>query len=315
MKIKKIFAIGMASILLAYTVFFPTTATYTVNSSKIGKTTPKHEFAIAAKAEYEEKLSSGTAYAPNYEEKDAIIQKYSFASVLSEKNTIAKEMKTMGLYVYYDNNLSVMNDTKPLTSPEDGLPTENDVELHSPIIVYCADNDTWYISTSGHWKNDDWHSDTKTGKLGAPNAFGYSFSDYLQETYRSSVVRTISVMWNQDFTMQASSGNRSDGSGSYGNGVRLSDKIVKNKAYNENDPESIPYYYIGYHWYLGCVYDSNFATFSAIATSYYIHLYDSAYIKDINFVAQPRFSITLSNKQDCFFAYSGDQAKTPGYKN
>ena len=311
MKFRKIIVISIISALFISIFSFPVFAINQIEMSGMSEVIHKTTFVSEAQKKHMATVTLGMGVPPTVTEIDTIIQFYSFAQTAKEKQSAETAMDAMGLFVYYDNNVTPL-DSQAVTPASIWYPDSNntDVCLNNPIIVYNSWTDTWIVSVSGYWLNDAYMPYIITkGSVGNPEAFGFGFTN-IRNTYESSVIRSNATIWDQYREKSVTTTNRADGNGALGCGFRLQDEIVIL-------PEHIDNLYIGAYWYASCTYDSNFATYSAVVTAYYTHTYDSMTIDSIEFGVQGKeagVNITFSKgEDDGFTTYSSGDAITPGY--
>ena len=85
-----------------------------------------------------------------------------------------------------------------------------------------------------------------------------------------------------------------------GFGFRLQDKQFSTPTFTT---------YVGYIWYGACTYDSQYASFDAVATSYYTHTYSTATINGVSFGVQGKsagVTVDVSKQSKSFTGYSID---------
>lgn len=247
----------------------------------------KTSFAKEMDSIYTSELSSGNILSASEEYLDSLIEAHTF-STGDDRTQLENTLTQYGVYVY----TKVSN-----VQPRSG---SGDVTLTAPTLYYLAAENQWQMACGGYWNNDNWRSIDGIGNIGGKDAFGVGFTN--TGTYKSSVVRVYARLSNADLTRNTSTTNRSDGDGSKGFGFQLQDEAF---TLSFNSPTQ----YIGYKWFGSCTYDSNFASYSGIATGYYIHTYNSAAINSITFGVTGKIAgvnISIANVNDSFAAYSSD---------
>lgn len=217
----------------------------------------------------------------------------------TEREAIFDQLEKYGVYEYE----GIVLDTP---SPQ----SENkDVKMSVPIVAYDALERTWSVTCGGYWTNTEYLEEAvfQLGDVGGADGFGVGYTQ--TNEYDSYVVRTSASLSNRGSGNTYDSEityNRSDGDGSKGFGFRMQDYLYLNMS----TPAIESLDYMGKEWHGTCTYDSNFGTFSGLATGYYIHTYDECEISSITFgvtgkVAGISFEVTQENKS--FPAYSTDK--------
>lgn len=242
----------------------------------------KKGFASRMDALYESTFKSRESYMPEDEEIESLMAEVTCASG-NKKAELLDELGKYGVYLY--NNT---NEIQPYSE-------SGDVVLNKPSIFYSASANTWTVSCSGNWKNDNWDEQSSSGNIGGADAFGVAYTR--ASNYNTYVKGSSAYIKDKYSNYMKTTSSRSDGDGSKGFGFRMQD-------YKEGD-----YTYVGYRWYGSCTYDSNFANFSGIATAYYAHTYSNTNISSISFTAGSSgvgVTIGFTENRNCFKAYSSD---------
>ena len=263
-------------------------------------TTDKMAFASEMKKKRAEAISNGTSTQKSIEEIEDLMMQYGFATE-SKKAEIAQLLEKCGVYIYVDDNASVQSDST-ISPTSIWYPNcwSGDVELSSPIIYHNVDENSWTVSCSGKWVNNNWcpYLALTTGNLGEEDAFGIAYTN-TQTPYRSYVIRSSARITDQYNRYVIGTQNRSDGDGSKGFGFRFNDEVICEEVV----------LYLGFEWYGSCTYDSNFASYDGVATAYYIHTYSTAKINSIEFGYDGKkagLNVNLANVTNSFTAFSAD---------
>lgn len=247
----------------------------------------KISFAEAMDKKYQQLLHNQESKLGSRSQLDMLMEQATFARG-SEKENLKRELSKYGVYMY---------------DGADEIETRSgsgDVALTAPTIFYEAWEKTWTVTCGGNWKNENWVEQILIGNTGGEDAFGVGYTN-TSNSYKSSVVRTSAYITDEYGDKMVSTSNRSDGDGSKGFGFRLQDYM-----YNKNTDSR----YVGYKWYGSCTYDSNFGTYSGVATAYYIHTYDKANISSISFGLNGKtggLGIEISSNENSFTAFSADK--------
>lgn len=147
-------------------------------------------------------------------------------------------------------------------------------------------------------ENSNWMDSLKTGNVGGQDGFGVGYTN-IGSSYKSSVVSVSAAIRDQSGTISKTTTNRSDGDGSKGFGFRLQDYVT-------SDGNS----YVGYKWSGSCTYDSNFGSYSGIATGYYLHTWSSTSINSVSFGIEGKtagIDIEFSSTANSFTAFGSDK--------
>ena len=270
--------------------------------------TDKTQFALNMTSVYENRKESNNILEPSIEKINELLLQVPLVDE-EEKEAINAELAKYGVYEYINSN-EVDTVSTFAVAPDSG-----DVDLSAPLIYYQAWEDSWTITFGGSWNNDEWNSNSgycgpliPTKNVGDADAFGVGFTNTGGD-YQSSVIRASAYITDISGSPQNSTNLRTDGDGANGFGFRLQDY----KSY-VNLTGSVDY--IGYSWSGLCTYDTYFGSYSGVATSYYVHTYDSCTINSISFGVNGTvagITADLSDAAKSFIAYSSD--KTFGVYN
>lgn len=239
----------------------------------------KQDFAEEMDRVYEEAMEKNEIIKVSNDDVEQLMVKVAFADG-NEKLALLEQLEMCGVYQYNKNiDVELYSDS-------------SDVTIKAPNIFYSASANTWTVSCQGNWKNSNWNTGG-TGNIGGYDGFGVAYTK--ASGYNTSVVGSSAYIADQNGNNMKKTSYRSDGNGAQGFGFQLQDYVSGTK-------------YIGYRWYGSCTYGSNFANFSGIATAYYVHTYETAYIKSVTFTggSQPGVSIEIANQSHAFKAYSTD---------
>ena len=276
--------------------------------------TAKMNFAMAMDKKYAE-INSVTPMSRNVINTDDLISQAFFAEG-EEKELLLEELSNSGIYLFTAGNNSLLNDEETISRNDllnneeelspNGLaiyPTcgTGDVSIYAPEVYYQASNQTWVVSCGGQWKNGKALPTFSMFEIniGDPDAFGIGYTS-IKTSYNSSVVQSYAYIEDNSGSQRETTDNRSDGDGSLGFGFRLQDRQFSPPTFTT---------YVGYIWYGACTYDSQFASFDAVATSYYTHTYSSATINGVTFGVQGKnagVTIDVSKGSKSFTGYSID---------
>ena len=268
-----------------------TEPTSVCTSSIYMSTDEKLSFMERMDAKFETDSQNGNMKTASREVIDNLIMEASFASG-AEKDKISQELATYGIYIF--NTESTAGN---MAIPRIGT---GDVTLNTPLVVYDSLLKSWIVTCGGVWNNNNFDVGYKFGNIGGEDAFGVGYTNIASQ-YKSSVVKASGMITDDSGDISLSKSNRSDGDGSKGFGFRLQDYTVSVLMSRK---------YVGYKWYGSCTYDINFASYSGIATAYYVHTWNSAEITSIRFGLEGRtagveISVDVSSKS--FTAFSSDK--------
>lgn len=221
------------------------------------------------------------------------------------KQEIESQLNNAGVYILEtDSNI-------PTT-----LSDSSNVRMNTPLITYDSRNDEWLVSGGGYWANDSWADDMNYGvwagyvgetkDMGGKDGFGVGYTN-LSGNYQTYVVDQYAMISDGE-GREVETGSRSDGDGSKGFGFELQDKVRLNVSPGSFiEPEECSY--LGKHFGGTLTYDGDFTYFDGIATSYYVHTYEEAYISGVKFGVDGETAgveISVANRADSFKAYSRD---------
>ena len=267
MKVNRILAV-VVCLALALVMVLPVYAKegeYTVNSPPVYiDAGEKLDFIAEKQVEYGELIEAGEAIDYDFEVVNELTLRAGCAAE-EERQVINQQLERYGVYEFPTEIVSA-GGIMPMA---DG----SDVKINNPIVYYYLVSDRWSVTTGGYWLTGNYdNSIILSGQdVGGLDGFGVAFTE--SANYNSSVV-SVSARLETSSGEKVTTSNRSDGNGREGFGFKLQDKYMRvDEAYK----------YLGYTWYGICYYDSDFASFSTTATSYYIHTYDKAYIDSITF--------------------------------
>lgn len=248
----------------------------------------KTEFAAFAQKKYEISVANGEFMTASISENEELVTKAA-ASTGEEKLRLSSELEKRGVYELVKSN-ETTNRTRMGTS---------DILMRTPTTYYDADNRCWYITYSGRWVNDNWNNTLFWGDVGDADAYGISYTQ-TSDNYTSYVMSSFAHIYDEDEQVYLNTRVRSDGNGANGFGFRLQDRT---EIYNWNK------IYVGYCWGVTCTYSESFGSYSGVATGYYIHTYDEAYISSLTIGVEGKtggLSFTIQNSNLSFIGYSDD---------
>ncbi|MPM05590.1 hypothetical protein SDC9_51880 [bioreactor metagenome] len=161
------------------------------------------------------------------------------------------------------------------------------------------------MTCGGTWDTAQWFNDgnSTSGNVGNYDGFGVGYTG-TSGTYSSYVMRASGMLTNDlsgSELRTISTNNRSDGDGSLGFGFRLQDSIVYLSG---------AYSYIGKEWSGSCTYDSNFGSYSGIATGYYVHTWETAVLSSVTFGVNNQtagVNFTIIDEAYFFQAFGSDK--------
>lgn len=216
---------------------------------------------------------------------DDLLFEISFANEV-QKDALLQQLSNYGVYLY--NNV---------TTPLSVLSSDNgDVKLSTVSIYYSSSSNSWIVSTSGYWLNNNWLTAGLVGDKGDKDCFGVSFIN--TSNYGStSITGKSAYITDQNSAKTKSTSNTSTISGQDGFAFELQDY-----TYNTSSGTM----YVGYKWYGACTYSSNFANFNGTAVPFYIHTYDEAYISSLTLgvdTSSAGISVTIVNRNSSFTAH------------
>ena len=310
---KKILTLAL-SVLMAGSGALTYGKTTNVHAEETSVATAKMNFAMAMDKKYAE-MNRETPMARNVINNDDLISQAFFADG-EEKELLLEELANNGIYLFTMGN-DTLSSEEEATSQSNLVKSEEeispngiaiypncgtgDVSIYAPEVYYQASNQTWVVSCGGKWKNGNalpTFSMFETN-IGGPDAFGVGYTS-IKTSYNSSVVQSYAYIEDNSGSQRETTENRSDGDGSLGFGFRLQDKQFSTPTFTT---------YVGYIWYGACTYDSQYASFDAVATSYYTHTYSTATINGVSFGVQGKsagVTVDVSKQSKSFTGYSID---------
>lgn len=289
----------LTALAMTFSVFSLSASSLNLESQEEAMITDKMVFAAEMGKKYETALSRGEITYKTIEEKDELMMQYALASS-EEKPVIENLLAECGIFVYtYNEKEEAAISPTSIWYPDSQA---NDVYIAAPQIYFDSEQNTWTVTCSGQWKNDNWrpYLPATTGNLGNVDAFGIGYTN-AQTPYRSYVIRASASLMDQNNENRVTTTNRSDGDGSKGFGFRLQDKVLC--------PLFSDVLYVGYKWYGSCTYDANFATYDAVATAYYTHTYSTASITSIKFGIDGKnagVEVVVANEEVSFTGFGPD---------
>lgn len=277
--------------------------------------TAKINFAMTMDKKYAEMNNNVSPMSRNVINNDDLISQAFFANG-EEKELLLEELANNGIYLFTTGNNNpisteeTISQNTSLNNEEELSPNRlgiypncgtGDVSIYAPEVYYQASDKTWVVSCGGKWLTGNalpTFSIFETN-IGGPEAFGVGYTS-IKTTYNSAVVKSYAYIVDNSGSQKETTNNRSDGDGSVGFGFRLQDRQFSTPNFTT---------YVGYIWYGACTYDSQFASYNAVATGYYTHTYASAKIKSVNFGVQGSnagVTVSVSNESNSFTGYSTD---------
>lgn len=255
----------------------------------------KLEFAAEKDALYAQKLNTysfeSTEERINYI--DSLRQEVAFSEG-SEREELLSELETLGVFLYENEK----ENTGPSSRTDSG-----DITLKTPLLYYNAWEKSWTIDASGYWKNDDWRNDIPSGvtdtAVGGADVFGIAYYN-VSGTYDTYVLRCSGGLNNGesgDMFQNSTTTSRMNLDASTNVSFALQDYVWENT-------------YIGKKFLASCTYSYNFAKYSGIASGYYVHTWNTAYVSSLGFNAgldSIGFEISIVNEPYSFVAYSSDK--------
>lgn len=282
--------------------------------SSIAYATQEEKFDIVkAKKELMEKAENSTKRITkkSQDEIDYILARMTSEGV--NQDVIAKEVEKYGIY-----KLEIPNEVKG--DYVNSLSTDNtDVTMTDPAVYYDYNKKQWVVVGGGYWHSNDWLQyvpaiwtggghEGSTVDVGGRDGFGLGYTN-TSGTY-NTLVKSVYAYISDGLGNESYTKNRSDGDGRKGIGFEIQDKLrARKKVGTYWPPDTSEFSYIGKHFAGLARYNSNFANYDGIATTYYIHTYESASIQSVDFGVQGQSAgvkATLINKQYSFPAYSDD---------
>lgn len=293
---KRIFSL-LTTVALFSTIVAPALAfeeePHLASASVYMSATGKQAFAKAKQLEYARANSMQTNSTIGQQENiDSLILQAACASDRDEIDAITAELESLGVYRYKEGA------STPTTRS-----SSTDVNIDAPDIYYNVSENTWTVATGGYWRTDAWMLDhPDIGNVGTPDAFGVGYTS-ISGTYNSYAVRQTASISNgvsgagYDGILTS---NRADGNAELGFGFRLQDEVRRNDDTGEK-------YFLGTKWAGACTYDSTFADYNGVATSYYAHTWNSCTIEvEFGISANPSLNVSVSNSKEGFRLYSTD---------
>lgn len=258
----------------------------------------KHQ--LVAKAIQSEKVKVENGTKTNYS-KDQI--KHELMYLVAHNTSDSKlqsTMQNMGAYELQQpstNNLSII----PTTST-------HDITMTPPSIFYMPSYDEWWVTGGGYWNDFNWQAESLMAgiiptNIGGQDGYGVAFTN-TSDNYNSAFVGGVCDIYDTYDNNSIETVNRSDGNGAIGFGFRLQDYTWDDWTHGFPIP-----YYKGSNFAVIGEYDSNFANYHGVATSYYIHTWDKTSISNITFGVQGEtagMSVQYTDKQEAWPAYSTD---------
>lgn len=260
----------------------------------------KVAFATEMTLRYYDELANGNIKTADIEEIDRLVQKC-IISHGEEKQKIRSQLEEYGVY-FMEPTAYASTTAVPGVNPDNG-----DVTIEAPELYMMPSTNVYFVGTGGHWNNNNWNTGATnfTNNIGGYDAFGVIYSQISGE-YKSSVTRASATLYNETGEAVSTTSSRSDGDGEFGFGFQMQD--YKIPLISPVIPSALDSY-VGYEWSGTLHYDNAFLSRDLVATSYYIHTYDKAYISDISFGVSGEdreFSANIQYRQYSFIAYSTD---------
>ncbi|SYX82455.1 hypothetical protein [Paenibacillus alvei] len=220
-----------------------------------------------------------------------------------DPTVIADEMENYGVFHL---------ETPELSMRTAGIDNSS-ITMNAPNIYYDSNTKQWIIVAGGYWKDDKWLDHVPTVQsfpmnVGGKNGFGVGFTA-TGGKYETKVDSHYAYM-SDGKGNEISTTSRSDGDGRQGFGFQLQDYLNKTcycPVYWP--PTTEKFSYIGKHFAGLARYDSKFDSYRGVATTYYIHTYDEAYISSIKFNVSGKTAgveFNIANASKSFSAYSND---------
>ena len=228
----------------------------------------------------------------------------------TDQSVIDKKMEDLGVYRLHIPKVYTTKSARRYSSVG-----SRNVRLDDPLIYYDHRDEEWIVTMGGKWRNNDWwdnanihwnatHNDT--ADMGGKDAFGVGFT-HTSGRYSTRLKRANAVISDNDGNKRRTR-HRSDGDGADGFGFRLQD-YVEVTGYPKLKVTEDDCGYIGKVFSGAAIYDKNFADYSGIATGYYIHTYDRAYVDSLKFGVSNSgagIDVEIKNKQESFKATSSE---------
>lgn len=248
----------------------------------------KSEFATLMQNKYEKAIVNDVQKKATISENEELVTRVA-ALTGEEKESFLYELESRGVYELVKEK-ETNNHSRVGTS---------DILMRTPSTYYDASNRCWYVTYSGKWLNDNWNTGNIVSNIGDPDAYGISYTQ-TSGTYSTYVMSSFAHIYDEDETEYLSTRNRSDGNGANGFGFRLQDYTSSSGVQKK---------YIGYCWGVTCTYSESFSSYNGVATGYYIHTYNEAYISSLTIGVEGKtggVSCTIQNANKSFVAYSND---------
>lgn len=221
------------------------------------------------------------------------------AAIGDEQEALDQELEALGVYRYPAEEIGTI---APLSD-------SSSVIVNAPRIYYTPAEQSWTVATGGKWRNDNWSQEMTWGEIniGGADGFGVGYSN-TSGNYTTRVLYNTGMLTNgkevPEYKYSLTS-NRSDGDGKVGFGFQLQDTVYKASL--------TEYEYVGATWSGYCAYDTNFAYYDGIATSYYVHTWNKATLTSVSFQVggssaggSGSIGFTITNVEKSFKAFSSD---------
>lgn len=212
---------------------------------------------------------------------------------------IASEMNESGIYILGQTPSTTIS--SQIISP---MSDSGDIHMSRPIISLNTSKTEWIVTGGGWWTSEEWKNEILLStKIGGPDGFGVGFTS-TSGAYTTRVLRSYATI-SDDHGHKKTTSNRSDGNGELGFGFRIQDYV---EAYGIVGGYKL-YDYVGKHFAGQSVYDSKFVNYDGVATTYYIHTWNSASISGIDFGVSGKsagVNAKINNSSNSFICYSAD---------
>ncbi|WP_186333792.1 hypothetical protein [Paenibacillus xylanexedens] len=194
----------------------------------------------------------------------------------------------------------------------------SNITMTKPNIYYDSNSKEWVVVGGGYWKNDNWieHNPLvwpgigrvgETYNVGGVEGFGVGYTS-MGDTYKSKINSVYGYISDGNGN-EVTTSNRSDGDGSKGFGFQIQDKIRVKKTWPGITPTTEYFSYIGKHFAGLARYSSDFSSSTGVATTYYVHTWNSTSIDSVKFGVSSKTAgvdVSYKNAGSSFPAFSND---------
>lgn len=176
----------------------------------------------------------------------------------------------------------------------------SDITLNTPTVSFDSYNNRWIISCGGYWNSDlAWQIETPLGTpyVGGTDAIGVGIYN-TSGTYNTYIVSSYAYFSDGETESYVYSPRIS--SGTQGSLFEYEDYIHSVDSGRA---------YMGKHFAVVIIYDSNFANFHGTVRGTYVHTWSDAYISSVSFGSSGTYTITIQNSSSSFICQSSGEKR------